>query len=333
TATATARKPAMGTLSRIISKQSRYTYMTEIELSSQRRRAVVCAELEYALVAWIREHQERRLHVTYKMMTNKAKELATFIKTMPGNSDAGMPSFSNGWVSGFTKRNRFIGAALNAPGVVSVSAGSGSVTAAAHPNGSPSSSSPTTPPSLSSLVLENFSTNEELLQQAMVAVQERAERDAVAEAEMDADMKDASDTDLDEVESGLDDHLETQPDMAHDIMNTGNAIHQPPVSTTPMGAIVPTMQHDLHQVVNAVQTDMPSVAPVPQATAIMAVTVTATPTATTSGPAVTVQATTKKRTRKSRATTTTTTTTTATATTMVQQQHTRFTLLLLPHLA
>ncbi|KAF9285735.1 hypothetical protein BGZ68_003609 [Mortierella alpina] len=115
-----ARKPAMGTLSRILSKQSRYSSMNEIELQGQRKRNVLCSELDDALLMWVRENQERNIHVSYKMIIQKAKELGAYIKTLPGREHTEVPAFSNGWVSGFTKRHHLIGSALNAPGASSL---------------------------------------------------------------------------------------------------------------------------------------------------------------------------------------------------------------------
>ncbi|KAG9325874.1 hypothetical protein KVV02_006868 [Mortierella alpina] len=115
-----ARKPAMGTLSRILSKQSRYSSMSEIELQGQRKRNVLCSELDDALLMWVRENQERNIHVSYKMIIQKAKELGAYIKTLPGRETTEVPAFSNGWVSGFTKRHHLIGTALNAPGASSL---------------------------------------------------------------------------------------------------------------------------------------------------------------------------------------------------------------------
>ncbi|CAO3565945.1 unnamed protein product [Mortierella alpina] len=115
-----ARKPAMGTLSRILSKQSRYSSMNEIELQGQRKRNVLCSELDDALLMWVRENQDRNIHVSYKMIIQKAKELGAYIKTLPGRENTEVPAFSNGWVSGFTKRHHLIGTALNAPGASSL---------------------------------------------------------------------------------------------------------------------------------------------------------------------------------------------------------------------
>ncbi|GJJ74522.1 hypothetical protein EMPS_06880 [Entomortierella parvispora] len=115
-----ARKPAMGTLSRILAKQDWYNAMTEPELQAQRKRAVLCLELEDALVVWVHECQARNLHVSYKMIIEKAREMAEYIRSIPGREETETPSFSNGWVSGFTKRHMFIGTALNAPGTVSM---------------------------------------------------------------------------------------------------------------------------------------------------------------------------------------------------------------------
>ena len=75
--------------------------MTESELRSQRKRDVLCSELEDALIAWVYECQERNLHVSYKMIIEKARSLAEFIKSLSGREQSEMPNFSNGWVSGF----------------------------------------------------------------------------------------------------------------------------------------------------------------------------------------------------------------------------------------
>ena len=110
----------MGTLSRILAKQDWYNTMTEPELQAQRKRAVLCLELEDALVVWVHECQARNLHVSYKMIIERAREMALYIRSIPGREGTETPSFSNGWVSGFTKRHMFIGTALNAPGTVSM---------------------------------------------------------------------------------------------------------------------------------------------------------------------------------------------------------------------
>ncbi|KAG0071488.1 hypothetical protein BGZ90_012227, partial [Linnemannia elongata] len=62
---------------------------------------------------WIRECQEREIHISYRMITKKGFELGTHIRSMPGREAFALPSFSNGWVSGFTKRNALLGANLN----------------------------------------------------------------------------------------------------------------------------------------------------------------------------------------------------------------------------
>ncbi|KAF9126909.1 hypothetical protein BGW39_006238 [Mortierella sp. 14UC] len=107
------RKPAMGTLSRIVHKNDVYSNMSAMELQVQRKRTVLCPELEDALLEWIRECQEREIHIAYRMITKKGYELGVHIKSMPGRENFTLPSFSNGWVSGFTKRNGLLGANLN----------------------------------------------------------------------------------------------------------------------------------------------------------------------------------------------------------------------------
>ncbi|KAF9147400.1 hypothetical protein BG015_010973 [Linnemannia schmuckeri] len=107
------RAPAMGTLSRIVHKNEIYNSMNDLELQVQRKRAVLCPELEDALLEWIRECQEREIHISYRMITKKGFELGTHIRSMPGRETFALPSFSNGWVSGFTKRNGLLGASLN----------------------------------------------------------------------------------------------------------------------------------------------------------------------------------------------------------------------------
>ncbi|KAG0272795.1 hypothetical protein BGZ95_011414, partial [Linnemannia exigua] len=107
------RKPAMGTLSRIVHKNDVYSSMTDMELQVQRKRTVLCPELEDALLEWIRECQEREIHIAYRMITKKGYDLGMYIKSMPGREKFTIPSFSNGWVSGFTKRNGLLGANLN----------------------------------------------------------------------------------------------------------------------------------------------------------------------------------------------------------------------------
>ncbi|KAF9145755.1 hypothetical protein BGX30_007068 [Mortierella sp. GBA39] len=107
------RAPAMGTLSRIVHKNEIYSTMNDLELQVQRKRAVLCPELEDALLEWIRECQEREIHISYRMITKKGFDLGTHIRSMPGRETFALPSFSNGWVSGFTKRNGLLGANLN----------------------------------------------------------------------------------------------------------------------------------------------------------------------------------------------------------------------------
>ncbi|KAF9908866.1 hypothetical protein EC991_009386 [Linnemannia zychae] len=107
------RMPAMGTLSRIVHKNDVYSNMSAMELQVQRKRTVLCPELEDALLEWIRECQEREIHIAYRMITKKGYELGAHIKSMPGRENFTLPSFSNGWVSGFTKRNGLLGANLN----------------------------------------------------------------------------------------------------------------------------------------------------------------------------------------------------------------------------
>ncbi|KAF9115264.1 hypothetical protein BGX27_008385 [Mortierella sp. AM989] len=96
------------------------------------------------------------------MIIEKAKDLAAFIKTLPGKAGTEMPTFSNGWVSGFTKRHMFVGTALNAPGVTTSSSGSAS--------GSDSLAIP-------------FPTNEQLIQLG------RAEDQTLANKDMDVEME------------------------------------------------------------------------------------------------------------------------------------------------
>jgi len=249
------RKPAMGTLSRIVNKHARYSHMTDLELLSQRKRPVLCAELDYALVAWIRENQEHHIHVSYKMIIEKAKELAAFIRTLPGRGHAEMPTFSNGWVSGFTKRNRFVGTALNAPGVMSA----GSAVSTGNHTAGGSSSSPTV---LGSFLPEfpPFSTNEELVQHAIDTARERADRDL--EDDMDTDMEENMDGD---VNGDMSVDMDSEPEMVHDIVN--NNTLQGIVSTS-IDPIVSDMQAELHQVVATVTAEMSSSAvPAPQTTA------------------------------------------------------------------
>ncbi|KAF9585790.1 hypothetical protein BGW38_000728 [Lunasporangiospora selenospora] len=128
------RKPAMGTLSRIMHKQAHYNTMSEAELQSQRKRAVLCTELDEALVSWIHECQRRSIHLTYEMIKDKARDLAAFIRTLPGKESAEMPTFSNGWVSGFTKRHLLTGSALNNRSAASAS-GSSNDTASGSSSG------------------------------------------------------------------------------------------------------------------------------------------------------------------------------------------------------
>ncbi|KAF8939629.1 hypothetical protein BGZ58_009130 [Dissophora ornata] len=195
--------------------------MSNSELQSQRTRDVVCAELDGALTAWIRENQERNLHVSYKMIIGKATELAAYIRTIPGKTDAKMPAFSNGWVSGFTKRNMFVGSYLNAPGVSSAAA---AAVAAGSPVSGADGASAVGPD------VRPFSTNEQLVLQAIAAQQAKANREL--NAEMDYDMMEG-DGDEDMGSTSMEDIVsDIQTDLHHQVVHAVARDISPAVAST-----------------------------------------------------------------------------------------------------
>ncbi|KAI1313385.1 hypothetical protein EDD11_002695 [Mortierella claussenii] len=217
------RGPAMGTLSRIINKQSRYSNMTEEELQSQRKRAVLSYELDSSLLAWIRENQVRNRHVSYKMITDKAKQLAAYIKTLPGKSNAEMPLFSNGWVSGFTKRHKLLGPLLNAPGVVLVNTESS--------NEALDAESAVGPP---------FPTDEELVQRSIEEHQRRALEMQEQDVETLEGMVSGEDEDLDAdmstleiatVETEMMSEVESNTDLSQQVVHALKSGAPPLVET------------------------------------------------------------------------------------------------------
>ncbi|KAF9966049.1 hypothetical protein BGZ70_003442 [Mortierella alpina] len=211
-----ARKPAMGTLSRILSKQSRYSSMSAIELQGQRKRNVLCSELDDALLMWVRENQDRNIHVSYKMIIQKAKELGAYIKTLPGRENTEVPAFSNGWVSGFTKRHHLIGTALNAPGASSLAAINEMIAGGFAP------------------AILPLSTDEQLIARSLAA---KAAREAAEQQMQQENFMEHHDHDhrMDGAEVGNEDTVmeEIEEDLQHQMVHAVGMDSQPSSSSTP----------------------------------------------------------------------------------------------------
>ncbi|KAF9914614.1 hypothetical protein BX616_007925 [Lobosporangium transversale] len=261
-----ARKPAMGTLSRIINKQSRYRNMTESELQSQRKRAVLCEELDLALVSWVKENQDRNFHISYKMIIQKGKELAALIKTLPAFREIEMPSFSNGWVSGFTKRHMFMGDALKPKGI--------SATAAS------------TLEDLANGTIIGFSTDQELIERGIAEARFRANKeldeDTDQQMELRPDLDNNSNAETTHSRSSgsgySHDYDDSDVVMADDSMAVSMAITTAPSMEDLQ---ISALQADLsQQVVHAVKSNA-----APTATAISENPLTSTISASTSAPA------------------------------------------------
>ncbi|KAF9369863.1 hypothetical protein CPB97_003229 [Podila verticillata] len=191
------RKPAMGTLSRILNKKERYNSMTAAELQANRKRAVLCTELDEALLAWTQECRERQVYVSYKMIVAKARDLGAYIKTTPGKADIELPSFSNGWVSAFTKRHGLNSSTL-------------------HPPGSTNNGNSEDPlRDLNQLDILPFSTNAQLIEHSMAA---RAARENLALQQSQAEADEAAEAAAEAAALGEDvDEVDGVGEMVHEL--------------------------------------------------------------------------------------------------------------------
>ncbi|KAF9423493.1 hypothetical protein BGZ94_008254 [Podila epigama] len=167
------REPAIGSLSRILHYKERYNSMSRNELQAQRKRSVLCTELDEALLEWTRECRDHQIHVTYKMIVAKAKDLAEYIKTLPGRDRKDIPSFSNGWVSAFTKRHGLSSANLHPVGSSKPTQGEDPLLSLAQINLAPLSSN--------AVLVENAMAKRTAREKQALA-DSRAEAQATAEA-------------------------------------------------------------------------------------------------------------------------------------------------------